>query len=72
MSENKKLCSKSEPCRECKDKQKELLAKTEDWEVKKKGKLEKFEDTEFEYCNNRRNDGNKFVYSSFLNGVNIN
>jgi len=66
MSENKKkLCSKENPCRECKDKQKELLNKIEDWEVKRKEKIEKFETMEFEYCNNRRSDGNKFQYSSF-------
>jgi hypothetical protein len=73
MSEEAKVkCSKENPCEECKEEQKKQLAKIEDWEVKRKEKVEKFEFTEAEYCNNRRTDGNKFVYSSFLNSMNIN
>src|SRR3954451_18991302 len=68
MSEKIK-CSKEKPCEECKEKQQELLTKTEDWEVKKKKKLEKFEFIEAEFCNNRRNDGNKIQHSSFCHGL---
>ncbi|RHZ36085.1 hypothetical protein [endosymbiont GvMRE of Glomus versiforme] len=58
-------CSKGNPCMDCQKKQQELLAKIEDWEVKKKEKIEKFETIEFEWCNNRRDNDNKIQYSSF-------
>ena len=46
--ESKKLCSKDDPCLECKEEQQKQLAKIGDWEVKKKEKLERFEFMEAE------------------------
>ncbi|WP_147410665.1 hypothetical protein, partial [endosymbiont GvMRE of Glomus versiforme] len=72
MSEKIK-CSKDNPCEECIKKQKELLEKTENWEVKKKEKLEKFEFIEAEFCHNKNPDNpNKVQYSSFVHGINYN
>ena len=63
MSEEVKVkCSQENPCQECKDKQKELLAKVEDWEAKRKEKIEKFEFIEAEFCHNRNSSNDKIRY----------
>src|ERR1043165_278136 len=67
--ENKKLCSKENPCENCQEEQKKQLAKIEDWEINRKEKLEKFEFIEAEFCPNKTPDNpNKVQYSSFCHG----
>ncbi|KLL03553.1 MAG: hypothetical protein MRERV_38c018 [Mycoplasmataceae bacterium RV_VA103A] len=64
-------CSKDNPCQECQAKQKELLAKIEDWEIKWKAKIEKFEFIEAEFCPNKTPDNpSRSQYSSFIHGYN--
>jgi len=61
---NKEIkCNKDSPCLDCQKTQQELLAKIEDWEVKRKEKIEKFEFIEAEFCHNRIASNDKVKYS---------